>query len=133
MTFDPDNVNQSNQLLQALAKAVSDTTGESWSLRSGGKVFSGLAHGQDSVTTAGTAVQLNGGTSLTIPDGAELVVRADGGNAGNIYVGDSDVSSSNGFVLGAGESVSLPTSDVNNVYIDSDNDGEGVSWLVETE
>lgn len=133
MTFDPDDVNQSSRLLQAIAKTVPNTTGDSWTLRSSGKVFGGIEHGQDSVSTAGTAVQLNSGSSLTVPDGSELVVRADGGNAGNIYVGDSDVTSSNGFVLGAGESVSLPTNDVNNVHIDSDNNGEGVSWLVETE
>lgn len=132
MTFDPDDENQTSALLQALVKAVTNTTGADWSLQSASRVFSGIEHGQDSVTTAGTAVQLNGGTSLTIPAGAELVVRSDGGNAGNIYVGDSDVSSSNGFVLGAGESVSVPTDDVNNVHIDADNNGEGVSWLVES-
>lgn len=93
--------------------------------------WSTVNHGQDSVSTAGTAVALNGGTSLAVPDGASLAVRADGGNAGNIYVGDSSVTSSNGFVLGAGESVTLNVTDVTDVSIDSDNNGEGVSWVVE--
>lgn len=83
--------------------------------------------------TAGTAVQLNGGTSISVPNGSALAVRAAGGNTGNIYVGDSGVSSSNGFVLGAGESVSMPIDDVSKVHIDSDNDGEGVSWIVEVD
>lgn len=89
-------------------------------------------HGQDSVTTAGTSVQLNGGTSLAIPDGAALAVRADGSNAGNIYIGDSSVTASNGFVLGAGESATLQVDDVSDVHLDADNDGEGVSWIVES-
>jgi len=92
-----------------------------------------IEHGQDSVATAGTSVQPNGGTSISIPDGSALVVRANGTNSGNIYVGDSDVSSSNGFELGAGESLSIQTTDVNNIHIDADNNGEGVSWIVEVE
>lgn len=92
-----------------------------------------IDHGQDSVTTAGTSVQLNGGTSLAVPDGAALTVRADGDNAGSIYVGDSSVTSSNGFVMGAGESVSLQVDDVTDIHIDADNNGEGVSWIVEVE
>lgn len=90
-----------------------------------------VEHGQDSVTTAGTSVQLNGGTSVSIPDGAALTVRADSGNAGNIYVGDGSVSASTGFVLGAGESVSVHVADVTDIHIDADNNGEGVSWIVE--
>lgn len=131
--YDPDDENQTSALLQSLVKTVTETTGDDWTLQSGAKVFSGIAHGQDSVTTAGTAVQLNGGTSLSIPTGAELVVRADGDNTGNIYVGDSSVTNSNGFILGAGESISVPTDDVTNIHIDADNNGEGVSWLVEME
>lgn len=95
-------------------------------------IFQTINTGQDSVTTAGTAVQLNSGTSLSVPNGSSVAVRADGGNAGNIYVGDSNVSSSNGFVLAAGESVSMPVNDVSKIHIDADNNGEGVSWIVET-
>lgn len=91
----------------------------------------GLEHGQQAVTTAGDAEALNGGTSLAVPDGAGLVVRAAGDNAGNIYVGDSSVTASNGFVLGAAESAVVHVDDVATVHIDADNDGAGVSWFVE--
>lgn len=94
-------------------------------------VYNEIQHGQDSVSTAGTAEALNGGTTVTTGANGELAIRADSGNAGNIYVGDSDVDSSNGFVLGAGESISLPVADVADVHIDADNNGEGVSWIVE--
>lgn len=94
-------------------------------------IFQTIHNGQDSVTTAGTAVQLNGGTSISVPNGSTVAVRADGANTGNIYVGDADVSSSNGFILGAGESVSMPIDDVSKIHIDADNNTEGVSWIVE--
>lgn len=113
--------------------AIEDTSGTQVDPATAGAQgnWSTVNHGQDSVATAGTAVQLNGGTSLPIPDGAPIAIRADAGNAGNIYVGDSTVSSSNGFILGAGESVTLHVTDVTDVSIDADNAGEGVSWVVE--
>lgn len=92
-----------------------------------------LETGQDTVATAGTAVQLNGGTSLVVPDGASVSVTALPSNAGNIYVGDSTVDSATGDVLTADTSVSPPVTDVASIYIDADNAGEGVSWITEVD
>lgn len=89
--------------------------------------------GQDTVSTTGTPVQLNGGTSLSVPDGATVSVTALPDNAGNIYVGDSTVDSSTGDVLTADSSLSIPVTDVSSIYIDADNAGEGVSWITEVE
>lgn len=73
------------------------------------------------VTTAGTRVQLdsNACTSCTI--------KALIANAGKIYPGNVAVSSSNGFELSAGESISLDITNTNLVYIDSSVNGDGVS------
>lgn len=90
-----------------------------------------LETGQDTVTTAGTPVQLNGGTSLSVPDGATVSVTALPNNAGNIYVGDDTVDSDTGDVLTADSSLSIPVTDVANIWIDADNAGEGVSWITE--
>lgn len=116
-------------------RKIVDTNGDPYPLAEAGRQgnWATVDHGQQSVATAGTAEALNGGTSLTVPDGSSLAVRANGGNAGNIYVGDSTVASTNGFILGAGESIGLQVSDVADVYIDADNAGEGVSWIVESE
>lgn len=92
-----------------------------------------VAHGQQSVPTAGTSEALNGGTQEVVPNGAALAVRADTGNTGDVYVGDASVTTSNGFVLGPGESLSLAVSDVADVSIDADNNGDGVSWIVEVD
>lgn len=95
--------------------------------------WANIEHGQDTVATSGTAEALNGGTSLSVPDGATVEIAALPGNGGNVYVGDSDVSASNGRVLSAGDPpVRLNVTDVSSVFIDVDTAGEGVSWTVET-
>lgn len=87
-----------------------------------------LATNQKNVTSAGTAEALQ---SQDVPAGYAVVVRAKEGNSGNIYVGNSGVSSSNGDILNPGGVVELFVDDVSDIYIDADNDGEGVSWVVE--
>jgi len=104
-------------------------------LLSGGVPISELTtssptHGGKDVATAGTAVALASSTDCRV-----LVIQAKPGNTGNIYVGDSGVSSSAyGFVLTAGESIPLvaPTGtklDIAEHFIDSDNNGEGVTFM----
>jgi len=78
------------------------------------------------VTTAGTAVPVSA-TSLGY---AEVTIQAKKGNTGYIYVGDSSVSDSvYGVALSAGASVTLQGGDFNDIYIDSDTNGEGVTAL----
>jgi len=86
---------------------------------------SAVYNGQKTVTTAGTAEALASSQELV----SGVRIKALSGNAGNIYVGDSSVDSSNGFVLGAGEEIFVEIDDLAKVYIDADNNGEGVSYL----
>lgn len=95
--------------------------------------FTTIETGQDTVETAGTAVQLNGGTSLPVPQGSTLTIRANSGLTGNMYIGDSTVSSSTGYTLGGAESVTVSVDDVSAIWIDSDNGGQAVTWVVETD
>lgn len=95
--------------------------------------WSTIETGQDTVATAGTAVQLNGGTSLAVPDGASVAVIAADGNTGSVYVGDSSVTTSNGAELTPDSSLSLNVADVSTIHIDADNSGDGVSWIAEVE
>lgn len=88
------------------------------------QALSTLVHGQKTVTTAGTAVAIGSSTTLR-----SITIKALPTNTGYIYVGGSGVDSSNGFVLGANESVSLDFDQLADVYIDSDNNGEGVSYI----
>lgn len=93
--------------------------------------FSAVAHDQDATSTAGTAVQLNGGTSLAIPSSATLRIKALSGNGGPIYVGDSSVGTGTGYELAAGDSMRVKTDDVSNLWIVDGTGGFGVSWMVE--
>ncbi len=85
-----------------------------------------ILHGVKTVTTAGTQV-------ILLTSGQEtlyITIKALAANAGTIYVGDLDVSSSNGFALAASEEVTLAVDHSKvPIYIDSSDAGEGVSYI----
>lgn len=81
--------------------------------------------GQQTVESAGTPVQLIA-TSTPI---LSVTIKALDDNAGNIYVGGASVSATTGYVLGAGDAVSLDVDDLSDVYIDAANDDDGVSFI----
>uniref|UniRef100_A0A6M3LAR4 Uncharacterized protein n=1 Tax=viral metagenome TaxID=1070528 RepID=A0A6M3LAR4_9ZZZZ len=90
--------------------------------------------GQTTVTTAGTAVRLSSATIRC----TRVTIQALDGNTGAIYVGNDgagDVTSANGFVLGAtagtNDRLTLDVADLAKVWIDSAVNGEGVSWIAE--
>lgn len=84
-----------------------------------------IRHGRTTVTTAGTRVAL--GSSAALLTG--ITIKALNTNTGNIFVGSSTVSSSNGALLRAGESLFLEIADVATVNIDASVSGEGVTYL----
>lgn len=79
--------------------------------------------GQIAVSTAGTKVVLGSDTARSI------TIKARIGNTGFIYVGDSAVSSTNGFELGKGDTVSFDVGFLANVFITSSVNGEGISFV----
>lgn len=84
-----------------------------------------IENGQSTVTTAGTAEQL----TSTAKSGYITIARLSS-NTGDIYVGDSSVDSSNGFVLDDNiTNVTLEVSDLSSIYIDSSVNGAGVSFI----
>lgn len=83
-----------------------------------------LGNGKTTVTTAGTRVQLGSSTST-----GSITVKALAANTGTIYVGNTTVSSSNGFQLSAGDTVSMDLDNLSKVWIDSSVNGEGVSFV----
>jgi len=90
-----------------------------------------FATGQKNVTVAGVAEQLS---SLVIPDGFALTIVAKKGNAGDIYVGTSQANAQDAtvaFVLDARDNIDLYVNNANLLWIDADNPGEGVQYVVE--
>lgn len=82
-------------------------------------------NGQTNVTTAGTQVAL--ASSQAILSG--VTVKAKSTNTGLIYVGATGVTSSNGFILSAGDSVFLEVANLSTVFLNSSVNGEGVSYF----
>ncbi|MFA6142510.1 MAG: hypothetical protein WC738_04355 [Candidatus Omnitrophota bacterium] len=82
-----------------------------------------IISGQKAVTTAGTEVALASTTAIL-----SVTLKAKVGNTGYIYTGPNGVSSTTGFVLSKGESITYDTDDLADVYIDSSVNGEGVSY-----
>lgn len=95
-----------------------------WAVRtqlSGSNAIKGAVQ---NVTTAGTRVQLPAYACR------EVSIIAKRGNAGSIYVGGSDVSSTvYGVDLKANDSVTLAVSNTNLIYIDASINGEGISYV----
>jgi len=85
--------------------------------------------GVTTVTTAGTAVSLG---SQEV-QGA-LAICAVSTNSGVMYVGNDgagDVSSANGYEMQAGNQIVFPwISNLNDLYVDSAENGESVAWLI---
>lgn len=78
-------------------------------------------HDDQDVSTAGTSVQL--------PDIScrEVTISAKKDNTGTIYIGGSTVSNASyGVYLDAGDSFTKPVANTNLIYIDADENGDGI-------
>lgn len=84
-----------------------------------------MVHGLKTVTTAGTQVALATANQLF----AGVHIKAEDTNTGYIYVGDSDVASTNGFQLAAGEAVFIEVNQIATIWIDSSVNGDGVTYV----
>lgn len=83
-----------------------------------------VGNGKTTVTTAGTRVPLASSTAVK-----SFTIRALATNTGLIYVGNTSVSSANGFQLSKSETVSLDLDNLSKVNIDSSVNGEGVTYI----
>ena len=83
-----------------------------------------VTNGHKSVTTAGTAETLAASTSVV-----SVTIKALAANTNNVYVGSASVDSTNGYVLDAGEAVSMDIDNLADIYLDVDTNGEGVSFI----
>lgn len=92
-----------------------------------------FATGQQDVASAGTAEQV--ASDVAVPDGFAVVVKGKSSNTGDIMVGNSQANAEDStvaFLLSADQSLSLKVDNVNRIWIDAENDGEGVEYVVET-
>lgn len=72
------------------------------------------------------------GDTVTIYENVKIEavdIHADSGNAGVCYVGNANVSSANGRVLQAEQSISIAVDDLSSIYVDAANNDEDVTFL----
>lgn len=82
--------------------------------------------GTGQVTVGTTATQI---TSFSTPT-KHVLLKADMGNSGNIYVGfSSSVSSTTGFKLAPGENLSIPINDLSKIWLIADADGQVLYYI----
>lgn len=88
-----------------------------------------IGNGRTTVTTGGTAVQV----SATSTACRQLVLTAETDNTGYIVVGSSTVvaalATRAGTPLAAGDTLVLNMTNLNQVYIDTTVDGDGVTYM----
>lgn len=92
----------------------------------GGEVSppSAALNGKTTVTTAGARMALGAATAIK-----SVAVKAGTSNTGTIYLGNSNVSSSNGAELSAGETAAIDIDDLSKVYIDASSNNQYVTWI----
>jgi hypothetical protein len=88
--------------------------------------FDKLIYGRATVASVGTAVIIM--TENTITE--SITIKALEANSGDVYVGDSAVTVSNGYPLSPGETISIDIDhDVDPVYIDAENNGNSIAYM----
>ena len=84
---------------------------------------------EKTVTAAGTAVALHAAQRVK-----SVTIVAKTSNTGQVYVGGSDVASTTNDGMAPGDALSIPAEnwlDLNDLYVDSDVNGDGVDfWAV---
>ncbi len=137
-----NRINYSNKLLEEILKVLAKGANIEVNLPSGPQTPSptgsailpnrnDFSSGQRVVKVAGTAIQL---PSFKIPNGYALSIIAKPTNVGNVYIGSSktDAEGSNNFsALTPGSAVSLHIANPNLIWINVDNNNDGISWIVE--
>lgn len=87
------------------------------------KALGSFASGQKTVSSAGTAEVIASSTTIR-----SVSIRAHATNTGNVYVGNSGVTSSNGRIVGPAETIDIDVDNLADLYIDVDTNDEGISF-----
>lgn len=88
------------------------------------QAFTTIYNGHKTITTAGTQLALAASTTVK-----SVSIKALSTNTGLAYIGNSTVSSTDGYELSAGEAIDLDVNNLASVYVDVSVNGEGVSYI----
>lgn len=86
------------------------------------------------ISAPGTAQNLE---DVSVPHKYHVVIKAFRANLGSAYVGttkaDAEGHADTSYPLWANEAIELEVDNLQVIWVDADNDGEGVVWIVEQE
>lgn len=85
-----------------------------------------FAHGQNTDIDIAAAEQV---VVASTPSKHGVIVKALPGNTGTLYVGLVGVTTSTGFPLQAGDTLTIPVDDANKIYAATDTDNQGIAWV----
>jgi hypothetical protein len=83
-------------------------------------------YGRAVIAVANTAVA---GPNKAMTNGAGFIVQALAANVDNVYVGDSSVTTGNGFELQPGQATSVALANMNELYVNGAGVGDGVCMI----
>ena len=83
-----------------------------------------VTFGQNTINAAGTAEVLGATKAVR-----SCSIRANTGNSGNLYIGDSTVTQSNGRILDASDPLDMDIDSTSDVYINADTSDDGYSYI----
>jgi hypothetical protein len=90
-----------------------------------GDIATSLVTGQKLVPI-GTAQRLS---PSSVAATRMIAVQAFDSNTGNVFLGVSDVTTSNGWPIGPGQAITIASSDVTKLFVISETGGQRVSWM----
>lgn len=86
--------------------------------------YSTVGSGQKTVALAGTQEVLAASTPIK-----SVTIKAHVSNSGLIYVGAASVDNATGFILSKNDSVSLDVDNLADIWLDTNSNGDGVSYI----
>lgn len=88
------------------------------------RIATSIGDGSKTVTTAGTAERL----TTTATPCLRVIVTGKELNAGQVYIGGSTIATGRGIPLAPLQATVLDIDDVSAIYVDADNNGDGVTY-----
>lgn len=116
---------QPSQLVNTADAVINPATRHGWG---------DLENDHTTVDSSDSEKVLNNGSSIEIPHGATLRIRALTSNSGIVYVGQNGLTENSGYPLPQGSSITLEVTDVAlvSLYVPSGGSaGDGVAWMFE--
>ncbi|MBK38252.1 MAG: hypothetical protein CMB45_05415 [Euryarchaeota archaeon] len=91
--------------------------------------FSTTSHPQGTIGTAKVKLSEIALNKATVISKRGFLLKASSGNSGTIHIGTTNVSTTNGMVLEAGDSIFIDITNSDNIYLIGSGAGQNIFWM----